>query len=298
MATPRELKSRINGVQNTKKITRTMEMVSTAKSKKTVNRVAMSQPYALKVQELIQTMAAANVQVEHPLLRKVEKPRKAGILVIAANRGLCGGYNNNIIDMAIARSKELQGQGVEVETRLIGKKAMGVYRFQKQPFKDGYTNIDDKPTFEEARIFADYYLDAFSNKEMDLVEIVYTKYHSSSKQKPYLLKLLPISLDSGLKKEIEAQEPYTEKQAATQYVFEPNPEKILQELLPRIIRISFYQAMLEAVASEQIARRIAMKNATDAASDMIKMMNREYNKARQAKITQEISEIVGGADAV
>lgn len=293
MATPRELKSRIKGVQNTKKITRTMEMVSTAKAKKTVNRVVMSQPYALKVQELMETITAGDVQVDHPLLRKVHQVKKVGILVIAANRGLCGGYNNNVINLGIERANEYRAAGAEVEFRLIGKKAMSVFKFLKEPFKDGYTEIDDKPTFAEAKAFGDYYMDAFMSEELDSVEVVYTRYYSSSSQKPYALKLLPFVMD---KTQEEAQKNATHEKA--NYLFEPNPEKILHELLPRIVRTSFYQAMLEAVTSEQIARRIAMKNATDAASDMMKMMNREYNKIRQAKITQEISEIVGGADAV
>lgn len=270
-----------------------MEMVSTAKSKRTVDRVVMSQPYSLKVQELIQTISAGNVQVEHPLLRKVAQPKKVGILVVASNRGLCGGYNNNVISMAMQRAKELRQQGAQVETRLIGKKAMSVYRFLKEPYKDGYTEIDDKPTFAEAKSFADYYMDKFTTGEMDAVEIVYTRYYSSSSQRAYTFKLLPLSLEI----EEKGEEEHSSLEHSN-YLFEPNPQEILHDLLPRIIRISFYQAILEAVASEQIARRIAMKNATDAASDMIKMMNREYNKVRQAKITQEISEIVGGADAV
>lgn len=293
MATPRELKNRINGVKNTRKITRTMEMVSTAKSKRTVDRVVMSQPYSLKVQELIQTISAGNVEIEHPLLRKVVQPKKVGILAMTSNRGLCGGYNNNVISMAMKRAKEFRQQGAQVETRLIGKKAMSVYRFLKEPYKDGYTEIDDKPTFAEAKSFADYYMEKFTTGEMDAVEFVYTRYYSSSSQRAYTFKLLPLSL------EIEEKEEKDHSSLEhSNYLFEPNPQEILHDLLPRIIRISFYQAILEAVASEQIARRIAMKNATDAASDMIKMMNREYNKVRQAKITQEISEIVGGADAV
>lgn len=287
MATSKEIRSRIASVQNTKKITRTMELVSTAKAKKAVDRVIASRPYADKIAELIRSLAAQGEVADHPLLRKHAHIRRVLIAVVTANRGLCGGYNANVLRAAIQRIDEYKKKGVEVTTHLIGKKAVSYFNYQKLPFEASFTHIDDKVSFAEAQKFADEYMERFSLEAVDRVEVIYTRYLSASVQRPVVETVLPVEIPEEEK-----------KQKTLPFLFEPDPQAILQALLPKAIRQNFYQSLLDAVASEQIARRIAMKNATDAASDMIKSLTLQYNRVRQAKITQEIAEIVGGAAAI
>jgi len=289
MATLREIKNRIQAVTNTQKITKTMEMISAAKAKKATDKVHAAQPYAHKLNELVISLSAMSKGVFHPLLRTPEKIQRIGILVVTANRGLCGGFNNNVIKLAMLKIREYKSLGIHVEVHLLGRKSISVFKYQKMTYDKSYTHIDDKPTFAEATEFADYFMEKFETGYFDAVEIISTKYFSSSKQTANVARVLPLSLD------IDNVAAGTSVSAA---VFEPEAEVIMTELLPRAIRVAFYQALLESVAGEQIARRIAMKNATDSASDMIKDMTRSYNRARQAKITQEISEIVAGADSV
>lgn len=286
MPTPREIKTRIQSVANTQKITRTMELVATAKAKKAVDRVQAAQPYAKKIYELVQDLQYDESQTFSPLLRKPEKLRRAALLVITANRGLCGGFNANVLRLALAYISELQNKGVETEVHLLGKKAVSYFTYRQIPFASKEIGMDDKPTFALATRYGDFFMDEFSQGKIDEVSIVYTHYLNAAQQKPVVQRVLPFVKEErpfGLKKNM---------------IYEQNPEKILQELLPRAVRVTFFQAMLESVAGEQIARRIAMKNATDAAQDMIRTMTLEYNRARQAKITQEIAEIVGGAAAI
>ena len=288
MATLREIKSRIKAVENTKKITKTMEMISAAKAKKAVDKVQAAQPYAHKINELIQSISGLNIDADHPLLRQPETIKRVGLLVITGNRGLCGAYNNNAIKLAISRINEYKKDNIEVDTHLVGKKAASVFKYRKVDFQKSYTHIDDKPSIKEANEFANYFMEEFESGRIDTVEIVYTQYVNAGRQTAAVEKVLPLSLGSD-----EDSEPTNQAS-----LFEPNPESILTSILPRAIRVIFYQALLDSVASEQIARRIAMKNATDAATDMIKDQTRLYNRARQAKITQEISEIVAGADSI
>ncbi|HRP68828.1 MAG TPA: ATP synthase F1 subunit gamma [Turneriella sp.] len=287
MATAKEIRNRIGSVQNTKKITRTMELVSTAKAKKAVDKVVASRPYADKIKELIGSLASQGDVADHPLLRRHTQVRKALVVVVTANRGLCGGYNTNAIRMAIHRIEEYRKSGVEVDIHLIGKKAINYFNFQKIRYAASFTNIDDKMTFEDAQAFAEKYMESFSLEAVDKIDIVYTKYLSAATQKPVVETVLPVELSAE-----------KEGAAVSPFIFEPDPQGILSSLLPKAITMSVYQSLLDAVASEQIARRIAMKSATDAASDMIKSLTLQYNRIRQAKITQEIAEIVGGAAAI
>ncbi|WCL48925.1 ATP synthase F1 subunit gamma [Leptospira sp. GIMC2001] len=289
MASPREIKKRISSVKNTRKITRTMEMVSTAKSKKASDRVNASQPYANKVQELMSSLASLAKVVESPFLRKPEKVRKVAIFAITANRGLCGGYNGNINRKTLARLREWKEKGAEVELHMVGKKGINYFRYLKIPVEGSYTNIDDKAGYKEAQEFATLFMNKFAKEEIDVVEIISTVYKSSANQVPELTPVLPIQPP-----ETSSSEPTVNETV----IYEPNPQTILENLLPMVVKIAFQRAILEAVCSEHIARRIAMKSATDAAGDMIKALTRGYNRVRQAKITQEISEIVGGASSI
>jgi len=292
MATLREIKSRIQAVSNTQKITKTMEMISAAKAKRATDKVHAAQPYAHKLNDLVASLSSFSKGVYHPLLRKPEQVKRIGILVVTANRGLCGGFNNNVIKLAMGKIKEYKQQGIQAEVHLIGKKSVNVFKYQRVDFEKSYTHIDDKPTFAEAAEFADFFMEKFETGHFDAVEIISTRYFSSSRQAAHAGQVLPLSLEP-----VE-QAGVVKKTGSGSAVFEPSAETIITELLPRAIRIAFFQALLESVAGEQIARRVAMKSATDSATDMIKAQTRQYNRARQAKITQEISEIVAGADSV
>lgn len=290
MASPREIKKRILSVKNTRKITRTMEMVSTAKSKKASNRVNASQPYASKVQELVASLSSLAGQVESPYLRNPDKIRKVGILVITANRGLCGGYNGNINRLTMNKIREWQSKGAEVELHVVGKKGIAYFRYNKVPVAGSYTHIDDKAGYKEAEEFASIFMEKFAKGEMDVVEIISTIYKSSATQVAGVTPVLPIQPPKGDSNERSSGQ--------DNVIYEPNPQAILESLLPMVVKVSFQRAILEAICSEHIARRIAMKSATDAAGDMIKSLTRGYNRARQSKITQEISEIVAGANSI
>ena len=288
MASARDIKKRIVSVKSTKKITRTMELVSTAKSKKAVDRVQAAMPFASKTQELIGSLVEGSA-IHHPLLRVPDKPNKVALLVTTANRGLCGAFNNNVVKLSMNRYEELKKEDVEVNLYIIGKKGVSVFKFNNYEIEETYTHIDDRPTFEQAQEFADLFIKLFSEEKIDGAEIIYTKYFSAGSQRAHIQSVLPLQLQS----DDEAEASF-----AGEAIFEPSPEAILYSLLPRAVRVMYYRALLDSAASEQIARRIAMKNATDAASDMIKDMTLQYNRARQAKITQEIAEIVSGAESV
>ena len=287
MATSKEIRSRIGSVQNTKKITRTMELVSTAKAKKAVDKVVASRPYAEKIKELIGSLAAQAEVADHPLLRRHAHVRKALIVVVTANRGLCGGYNSNVIRLATTLIEDYKKKGVEFEIHAIGKKAISYFNFQKIAYAASFTHVDDKISFADAQKFAENYMEAFSLGNVDKIDVVYTKYLNAAVQKPVATTMLPVEIEASGKSGRELP-----------FLFEPDPEAILKSLLPKAICMDFYQSLLDAVASEQIARRVAMKSATDAASDMIKSLTSQYNRIRQGKITQEIAEIVGGAAAI
>lgn len=287
MATSKEIRNRIGSVANTKKITRTMELVSTAKAKKAVDKVVASRPYAQKIKELIGSLAAQGEVADHPLLRRHTHVRKALVVVVTANRGLCGGYNANIIRTAVNLLESYKKQGVEVVLHLIGKKAITYFNYQKVPYAASFTHVDDKVRFADAQKFAESYMEAFALETVDKIDIVYTKYISAAVQKPVTETVLPVEINTEDK-----------EHKSLPFLFEPDPQAILESLLPKAICMNVYQSLIDAIASEQIARRIAMKSATDAATDMIKALTLQYNRIRQAKITQEIAEIVGGAAAI
>lgn len=265
-----------------------MEMVSTAKAKKATNKVNAAKPYAALTMELVESLSGLAGVIQSPYLRRPDKIRKVAILAITANRGLCGGFNSNVLKLVRGRIEEWKSQGVEVEIHAAGKKAISYFKFAKITLKSSYTNIDDKAGSTEANALANYFMSAFAKEDIDTVEIISTHYYSAASQKPESITVLPL----------QVQENQTKSSSGPEIIYEPDPKTILENLLPLVIRTTFVKIILETAASEHIARRIAMKSATDAAGDMIKLLTRGYNRVRQAKITQEISEIVGGAEAI
>jgi len=289
MAGLKEVKKRIGSVKNIRKITKTMEMVSAAKSRKMMNRVHDSQPYGKKIFELMEKLSTYGANIESPFLKPKENPQQYILLVITANRGLCGAYNSNVLKLARQRIKELQEQKKEVKLYVIGKKAASYFKFIRFPVEKVYTNFEDNFKFEQAKELMDLFTEKFLKGEFDILEVISTHYYSSTSQKPEVKQLLPLISDIAKGKE---------KKVQTNIIMLPSKEEILKKIIPHILEYSIYKLILEAVTSEQIYRRIAMKSASDAANDMTKSLTLLYNRKRQGKITQEISEIVAGADAI
>lgn len=289
MAGLKIIKKRISSVKNIRKITKTMELVSAAKSRKMMVRVHDSQPYGKRMADLLATLSGAWENVEHPLLRTVEKPSRVVILVVTANRGLCGGYNSALLRLARHRIRELQDEGIPFDLHVIGKKGIAYFKFVRVPVARSWTNFDDNFLYQDARVLAEEYSQDFMHGEYDRLELITTKYISAVVQRAEQITLFPM-------KRADVAEG-SEKSGAGVF-FSPSAGEILKTLLPQIAEFIFFKAILEAVTSEQIARRIAMKAASDAAGDMNKSLTRIYNRKRQASITQEISEIVAGADAI
>ncbi|MBX7058188.1 MAG: ATP synthase F1 subunit gamma [Leptospirales bacterium] len=292
MAGAKIIKKRIASVKNTRKITRTMEMVSTAKSKKLVTRVAGAQPYARKLREMMASLGDLGSRIDSPFLRVEEHPRNVAFVVITANRGLCGGYNSNVLKLLRAQYLIQQSEGRQPTVYAIGKKAISYLRFVKIGVARSWTHFDDNFSYEMAEELAEFLMEEFAAGRLDRVEIISTIYHSAGSQRPGITQLLPLSYAEA------AADGAAPKESPGPVIYEPAPELIAAQMIPLSIKTSLFRALLEAVASEQIARRVAMKNATDAAGEMLRLMTRYYNRVRQAGITQELAEIVGGADAL
>ncbi|HET7275908.1 MAG TPA: F0F1 ATP synthase subunit gamma [Longimicrobiaceae bacterium] len=287
MAKARELKSRIHSVQNTRKITRTMEMVATSKLKRAQDRVAAARPYADRLQEVIQRLLTPELAARYPLLRRPEKVNRAAVLLLTANRGLAGAFNANLIREARGLLKRLRSEGVEVDFHVVGKKGISFFRFQREEMRTTRSDISDRPSAEDADSLIDPLMEEFVAGQIDAVYVVYARFNSALSTPPATQQLLPIEPPEG-------EEPAAE----VDYLLEPSADEILTQLLPLYVRNGVYRALVETSAAEQGARRTAMKNATDNAGDMLEGLTRSYNRIRQAAITQEIAEIVGGAAAL
>jgi F-type H+-transporting ATPase subunit gamma len=286
MAKGRELKGRIKSVENTRKITRTMEMVATSKMKRAQDRVHAARPYALVLREVISSVYSSDVADRFPLLRQPEKVKRAAVLMITSNRGLAGGFNANLIKEARNLIARLEGAGTETELHVVGRKGLGYFKYVGREVKTSRTDITDKPTSADAAGLSDTLMNDFAAGALDAVYVVYSKFNSAISTPPVSEQVLPV------------QPPARSDDAGglqRDYLLYPSAEAILGELLPLYVRNTVYRALAESNAGEQGARRTAMKNATDNASEMINGLRRTFNRARQAQITQEIAEIVGGA---
>ena len=285
----RAIKRRITSVKSTQKITRAMELIASSRIIRAQQRVEAARPYAEMMRALMASVAQHSGSIDHPLLQQRDEVGKVGMIVITADRGLAGAYNSNIIraaerDMTKHRDTRLF---------LVGKKGVTYFRFRGYQFEDQWIGRSDQPRIEDARAVAKAAANAFSEGEVDEVRLAFTKFESPLTQRSAVVKLLPVP-----REEIEEGAEHEDAGSTAQYVFEPEPEAILGYLLPRYIEGSVYQGMLEAAASEHAARRRAMKAATDNAEELIEGLTRTFNQARQAEITTEIMEVVGGAEAL
>jgi F-type H+-transporting ATPase subunit gamma len=290
----RVYRRRIRSVQSTKKITRAMELIAASRIVKAQQRVTASQPYARQITRVLSALASQGATISHPLLQEQSDERRAAVLVITSDRGLAGGYNANALKTAAQLEELLRQEGKEPVAYLVGRKAVGFYKFRGRDIEQSWTGFSEQPGYENAREVADVLIDAFLRTEEEggvgEIHVVHTEYVSALTQKAVANRVLPLAVE-------ESDEPPPEG-ALPLYEFEPSPEALLDSLLPRYVTTRVYAALLESAASESASRRRAMKAATDNADELIKSLTRAANSARQAEITQEISEIVGGASAL
>jgi F-type H+-transporting ATPase subunit gamma len=288
MAKARELKGRIRSVQNTRKITRTMEMVATSKLKRAQDRVEAARPYAERLREVIGRLLNPELATRYPLLRQPEKPARAAILLLTANRGLAGAFNTNLIRQARELLRDLRAQGTEVELHVSGKKGISFFRYQGETLRNAVTDVGDRPGSADAERLVNALMDEFAAGTLDAVYLVYARFNSALSTPATTLRVLPVetpAAEEGPPREVD-------------YLLEPGADEILGQILPLYVRNSVYRALVETTAGFYGAQRTAMKNATDNAGDMLEALTRTYNRVRQAAITQEIAEIVGGAAAL
>lgn len=296
MAKTRALVKRRRAIRNIRKITRTMELIATARFKKALDRAEEAATYTRKIAELAADLSASASNIEHPLLEKRDEVRKILLLVISSNRGLCGGYNGSILREANGRLRQIEGQNIPLHLELSGKRAIAYYRYQGRSAEARYTHFEDKPTFDEVDELANKYLSMYIRGEVDRVEVTYMKFLNAGRQLPVVETLLPLS-ETALPQMQTAETAEAEKKTV-EYEFLPSAKDILEEILPISFKIRLFKCFLDAAVSEQIARRVAMKAATENAEEMIRHITMQYNRARQAQITKEIAEVIGGAEAL
>jgi F-type H+-transporting ATPase subunit gamma len=285
MAKTRDIKRRIRSVKSTQQITRTMEMVATSKLKRAQDRLQASRPYGGEVKKFIRELVASKPSMSHPLLEEREEVRSVGLLLVTSNRGLCGSFNTNIIKRAHALYEELGAEGKTVTLDIVGKKGLSFFRFREFPIERSFTGLPELPSPDDIGELADSFIDRYTSGAIDRFVILYNEFRSPVEQRPIIETVIPIP-----RKDVD-EEP-------GEYIMEPVPEEILARILPLYVHSTLRMALTESTTSEQGARRTAMKAATDNADEMIRFLVRSFNKARQAQITQEISEIVGGANAL
>src|SRR3954454_18064682 len=295
----REYRRRIRSVQSTKKITRAMELIAASRIVKAQQRILQSRPYAEAITGVVGTVAGQSGSVEHPLTTPRENPARAAVLVLTSDRGLAGGYSANVLRTAEELSSLLREEGKEPVPFLVGRKAVSFYRFRGRDVSRQWTGFTEQPSYADAKAVADALIDTFraggegetedGAPGVDEIHIVYTEFKSMVSQKAVAKRMLPLVI------EYEDDDDPTDD---LHFDFEPSAEGVLDALLPRYIEARIFASMLDAAASEQAARQRAMKSATDNADELIKSLTRDANSARQAEITQEIMEIVGGAEAL
>jgi F-type H+-transporting ATPase subunit gamma len=287
----RAIKRRIGSVQSTKKITRAMELIASSRIIKAQQRVDAARPYAEEMRRLMGSVGAQGGNLDHPLLKARDEIKAIGTIVVTADRGLAGAYNSNIIRLA---ERDMNDHGKDAKLYLVGKKAISYFKFRGYDATETWQGFSDQPSIDDARKIAEAVVPAFLDGEVDEVRIAFTRFESISRQRAEVVKLLPMPKEELVDEEKEKEN----SGPSASYDFEPNPEDILGLLLPRYVEGSILQALLEAAASEHAARRRAMKAASDNADELIENLTRVYNQARQAEITTEIMEVIGGAEAL
>jgi F-type H+-transporting ATPase subunit gamma len=296
MAKARKLEKRRKSIRGIRKITRTMELIATAQFKRAMDRAAAATAYTRRLTALAANVAQSGLTVSHPLVETREETNQAILLVLSANRGMCGGYNASLLRLAQARLAELDKTIPQMQLEVSGKRGISAFRFRKRPPDKEFTHFEDKPKFEEVDVLASRYLESFEAGRLDRLDVVYTRFESLSRQQAVVETLLPLSRPG--ESEEEGEEDKKAEVGGTQYEFLPSAESILEEILPRSFKVRLFKCFLDAAVSEQIARMVAMKTATENADSMISHLTMVYNRARQGQITSELLEVLSGAEAL
>jgi F-type H+-transporting ATPase subunit gamma len=290
----RQYRRRIRSVQSTKKITRAMELIAASRIVKAQQRIQAARPYAEAITGVVSTVASQSGNVDHPLTTPRENPSRAAVLLVTSDRGLAGGYSANVLRTGEQLNAKLREEGKEPVPFLVGRKAVSYYRFRNRDVSRQWTGFTEQPAYSDAKAVADALIEEFvrgsDDDGVDEIHIVYTEFKSLASQKAVAKRMLPLVVEFTAESD--------EDPPRLNFEFEPSAEGVLDALLPRYIEARIFAAMLDAAASEQAARQRAMKSATDNADELIKSLTRDANSARQAEITQEIMEIVGGAEAL
>ena len=291
MAKARQIVKRRKAVTNIRKITRTMQLIANAQFQQAFKRATATKPYTQKITELVNDLAQSAGEVDHPLLRDNPDAAKDAMIVLTSNRGLCGGYNGMILRTALAHLNA--ADALPTDLFVVGKKGISYFRFLGRPMEQRIATITDKPRFDQVEPLAIQMMDRFTAGRYRAVWVAYMKFISTGRQRPEVLQLLPLQrMESADAAASVAPAP------SVQYEFSPEPRELLALLLPQTVKVRLFQCFIDAAVSEQVARMVAMKTATEAAEDMIKTLTRRYNRARQTQITMELLDIVGGAESV
>jgi F-type H+-transporting ATPase subunit gamma len=301
MANPRLLDKRRRSIRNIRKITRTMELIATARFKKAMDRASAATAYTNRMTKLVQDLLASGLEVSHPLLEKREAIRNATLLVLTANRGLCGGFNGNLQRAGFHRWVELKQSIPNHRLEIVGKRGISAFKFRGITPDTTYTHFEDKPSFDEVDVIASRYLDEYTTGKLDRLDVVYTKFQSVARQQVVIETLLPLTAigsQTAAKSTGGASGTIDERNRRAIYEFLPSPESILEEVVPTSFKIKLFKCFLDSAVSEQVARMVAMKAATENAGDLIHRLSRQYNRARQSRITSELMDVIGGVEAL
>jgi F-type H+-transporting ATPase subunit gamma len=290
MVNPRVFDRRRKSIRNIRKITRTMELIATARFKKAMDRADAASAYTRQITSIVAKLSAAGLEVTHPLLEPREETNHALLLVLTGNRGLCGGYNSNVVRLALERREELLASVPRLTLEVSGKRAIAALKYRGIRPDETFTHFEDKPSFSEVDVLATRYLDDYISGDLDRLDVAYTKFVSVSKQVTVVETLLPLGKLEGAEDAGVG--------AASLYEFLPSAKSILEEIVPTSFKVKLFKCFLDAAVSEQIARMVAMKAATENADELIKMLSRKYNRARQGRITSELLDVIGGVEAL
>jgi F-type H+-transporting ATPase subunit gamma len=302
MPNPRVLDKRRKSIRNIRKITRTMELIATARFKKAMDRASAATAYTNRMTKLVRDLLTSGLEVHHPLLEKREAVRNVTLLVLTANRGLCGGFNGNLQRAGFHRWLELKQSIANCKLEVVGKRGISAFKFRSITPDTTYTHFEDKPTFDEVDVIASRYLDEYTTGKLDRLDVVYTKFQSIARQQVVIETLLPltaIGAETAAKSTGGASGTQSE-QAGRRAIYEflPSPESILEEVVPASFKVKLFKCFLDSAVSEQIARMVAMKAATENAGDLIHRLSMQYNRARQSRITSELMDVIGGVEAL
>jgi F-type H+-transporting ATPase subunit gamma len=293
MAGMKEIRGKIKSVQNTRKITKAMEMVAASKMRRAQERMRAARPYADKVRDIAAHMSRANPEYRHPFMTENDGAKVAGVILVTTDKGLCGGMNTNVLRATLQKFKELEAAGTSIEATAIGSKGLGFLNRLRAKVVSNVVQLGDTPHLEKLIGAIKVQLDQYSEGKLSAVYLAYTRFVNTMKQEPVIEQLLPLSNER-----LEGDDDGATPKSAWDYIYEPDAQTVVDELLVRYVEALVYQAVAENMASEQSARMVAMKAASDNAKTVINELQLSYNKSRQAAITKELSEIVGGAAAV